>query len=44
MEEEKLIDFHPYGYETSILTLGVPHEEAWGRQIKLYPGFTLVKL
>ena len=23
-----LMDFHPYGYETSIFTLGAPHEEA----------------
>ena len=22
-----LIDFHPYGYGTSIFTLGAPHEE-----------------
>ena len=39
-----LMDFHPYGYETSISTLGVPHEEVQGRQTKLYPGFTLGKL
>ena len=39
-----LMDFHPYGYETSIFTLGAPHEEVWGRQTKLYPGFTLGKL
>ena len=23
-----LMDFHPYGYETFIFTLGAPHEEA----------------
>ena len=30
MEEKKLMDkdFHPDGYETSIFTLGEPHEEA----------------
>ena len=45
MEEEKiLMDFHPYGYETSIFTLGAPHELLQGRQTKLHPGFTLGKL
>ena len=34
-----LMDFHPYGYgcETSIFTLGVPHEEVQGRRTKLHP-------
>ena len=39
-----LTDYHPYSYETSIFTLGVPHEEVQGRQTKLHPGFTLGKL
>ena len=39
-----LMDSHPYGYETSIFTLGVPHEKVQGRQTKLHPGFTLGKL
>ena len=38
------MDFHPYGYETSIFTLGVPHEEAWGKQTKLPLGFTMGNL
>ena len=28
-------DSHPYSYETSIFTLGAPHEEVQGRQTKL---------
>ena len=39
-----LMDFHPYSYETSIFTLGAPHEEVQGRQTKLHTGFTLGKL
>ena len=39
-----LMGYHPYNYETSIFTLGAPHEEAQGKQTKLYPGFTLSKL
>ena len=38
------MDSHPYGYETSIFTLGAPHEEVQGRQAKLHPGFTLGNL
>ena len=32
---------HPHSYETSIFTLGAPHEEVQGRQTKLHPEFTL---
>ena len=39
-----LMDPHPYSHETSIFTLGVPHEEVQGRQTKLHPGFILGKL
>ena len=39
-----LMDSHPYSYETSIFTPGVPHEEVQGRQTKLNTGFTLGKL
>ena len=39
-----LMDSHPYSHETSIFTLGVPHEEVQGRQMKLHPGFTMGKL
>ena len=39
-----LMDSHPYSHETSIFTLGVPHEEVQGRQTKLHPGFTMGKL
>ena len=39
-----LMDFHPYGYKTHVFTLSAPHEEAYGRQTKLHPGFTLGKL
>ena len=41
-----LMDSHPYrsGHETSNFTLGAPHEEVQGRQIKLHPGFTIGKL
>ena len=39
-----VMDSHPYSYETSIFTLGAPHEEVQGRQTKLHPGFTLGKL
>ena len=35
-----LMDFHPYSHETSIFTLGAPHEEVQGRQTKLHPGLT----
>ena len=35
---------HPYNHETSIFTLGAPHEEVQGRQTKLHPGITLGKL
>ena len=38
------MDSHPYSYETSIFTLGAPHEEVQGRQTKLHPGFTVGKL
>ena len=36
-----LMDSHPYSHETSIFTLGAPHEEVQGRQTKLHPGFTM---
>ena len=39
-----LMDSHPYSHETSIFTLGAPHEEVQGRQTKLLPGFTMGKL
>ena len=39
-----LMDSHPYSHETSIFTLGAPHEEVQGRQTKLHPGFTMGKL
>ena len=39
-----LIDSHLYSHETSIFTLGAPHEEVQGRQTKLHPGFTMGKL
>ena len=39
-----LMDSHPYSQETSIFTLGAPHEEVQGRQTKLHPGFTMGKL
>ena len=39
-----LIDSHPYGHETSIITPGAPNEEVQGRQTKLHPGCTLGKL
>ena len=39
-----LINSHPYSHETSIFTLGAPHEEVQGRQTKLHPGFTMGKL
>ena len=35
------MDSHPYSHETSIFTLGAPHEEVQGRQTKLHPGFTM---
>ena len=35
------MDSHPYGYETSIFTLGAPHEEVRGRQTKLHFSETL---
>ena len=38
------MDYHPYSHETSIFTLGAPHEEVQGRQTKLQPGFTMGKL
>ena len=41
---KNLMDSHPYSYETSISTLGAPHEEVQGRQTKLHPGFTMGKL
>ena len=44
MEEEILLDSHPYSHETSNFTLGAPHEEVQGRQTKLHPGFTIGKL
>ena len=37
------MDSHPYSHETSIFTLGAPHEEVQGRQTKLHPGFTMGK-
>ena len=39
-----LMDSLPYSHETSIFTLGAPHEEVQGRQTKLQPGFTMGKL
>ena len=39
-----LMDSHPYSHETSIFTLGAPHEEVQGRLTKLHPGFTMGKL
>ena len=39
-----LMDSHPYSHETSIFTLGAPHEEVQGRQTKLHPGFTMGRL
>ena len=42
--KKNLMDFHPHGYETSIFTLGAPHEDAEGRQTKLHLGFSLGKL
>ena len=39
-----LMDSNPYSHETSIFTLGAPHEEVQGRQTKLHPGFTMGKL
>ena len=39
-----LMDSHPYSHETSIFTLGAPHEKVQGRQTKLHPGFTIGKL
>ena len=27
------MESHPYGYETSIFTVGAPHEEVQGRQL-----------
>ena len=38
------MDSHPYSYETSIFTPGVPYEEVQGRQTKLHPAFTPGKL
>ena len=38
------MDFHPYSHETSIFTLGSPHEDVQGGQTKLHPGFTMGKL
>ena len=38
------MDSHPYSHETSIFTLGAPHEEVQGRQTKFHPGFTMGKL
>ena len=34
---------HPYSHQTSIFTLGAPHEEVQGSQTKLHPGFTMGK-
>ena len=42
--KKNLMDSHPYSHETSIFTLGAPHEEVQGRQTKLHPGFTMGKL
>ena len=39
-----LMDSHFYGHETSIFTLGAPHEEVQGRQTKLHPGFRAVDI
>ena len=39
-----LMDSHPFSYETSIFTLGAPHEEVQGRQAKLHLVFTLGEL
>ena len=39
-----LMDSHSHSHETSIFTLGAPHEEVQGRQTKLHPGFTMGKL
>ena len=38
------MDSHPYSHETSIFTLGAPHEEVQGGQTKLHPGFPMGKL
>ena len=38
------MDSHSYSHETSIFTLGAPHEKVQGRQTKLHPGFTMGKL
>ena len=38
------MDSHSYSFETSIFTLGAPHEEVQGRQTKLHTGFTLGEL
>ena len=38
------LDSHPYSYETTIFTIGAPHEEVQGRQTKLHQGFTLGEL
>ena len=38
------MDSYPNSHETSIFTLGAPHEEVQGMQTKLHPGFTLGKL
>ena len=34
------MDFHPYGYETSIFTLVAPYEEAVRANKRFYPGQT----
>ena len=39
-----LMDSHPYSHETSIFTIGAPHEEVQGRQKKLHTGSTMGKL
>ena len=39
-----LLDSHLYSHETSIFTLGEPHEGVQGGQTKLHPGFTMGKL
>ena len=43
-EEQLFMDSHPYSHETSIFTLGAPHEEVQNRQTTLHPGFILGKL
>ena len=38
------MDSQRFRHESSIFTLGAPHEEVQGRQTKLHPGFIMSKL